>query len=136
MTLDDALARHPGAVTFRPGDSAALNAGILALMRSGRKTMTCAAWADFEAGAEALPVVGRIDIALDWEGRPACAVETLRVERIAFSAMDETRIPPQGEFRDLAHWREGYRAYLERAGSFDPDMPMMVETFRLAEDFG
>ncbi len=134
MTLDEALARYPGAATFRPGDSAELNAEILFLVRSGRKTMTCDAWSAFGAD-EPLPEPGRIDIALDWSGRPAYAVETLRVEKIRFCDMTEDRIPAQGEFRDLPHWQEGYRAYLDRAGRFSPDIPMMVETFRLVEDF-
>ena len=130
------LARYPGAVSFRYGDSAALNAEILALVRAGTKTMTCDALGAFEARGEALPEAGRIDIALDWEGTPALAVETVRVERIRFDRMDEGRIPPQGEFRDLAHWRAGYEAYLTRAGHFAPDVLMVVETFRVVEDFG
>lgn len=135
MRLADALSRYPGAVTYRPGDSAALNAEILALVRSGRKTVTCEAWSAFGVD-EPLPEPGRIDIALDWTGCPAYAAETLRVDKIQLCDMTEDRIPAQGEFRDLAHWRKGYRNYLERAGLFALDVPMMVETFRLVEDFG
>ena len=130
--LDRALARYPGAVTYRPGDGPALNAEILALMRAGRKTMTCEAWD--RALADGLPVPGRIDIALDWGGAPALATRTLRVERIAYADMDTARVVPQGEFRDLDHWRQGYRAYLTRAGVFAPDLPLMVETFEVVAD--
>ncbi len=135
ITLSEALARYPGAITFRPGDSAELNARILALVRAGRKTVSCDAWAAFGPGAEPLPEVGRIDIALDWAGSPAYAVETLAVERIGFDRMTEDRVLPQGEFRDLADWQSGYRSYLERAGLFAPGVEMMVETFRMVEDF-
>jgi uncharacterized protein YhfF len=133
MTLDEVLVRYSGAVAYRPGDGPALNAEILALMRSGRKTVTCDAWES--ARADGLPVPGRIDVALDSEGRPALATRTLKVERVPFDAMDAARVAPQGEFRDLAHWREGYRAYLTRAGTYAPDVAMMVETFEVVEDF-
>ncbi len=131
----DIAARYPGAVPFRYGDSAALNGEILALVRAGRKTVTCDALPAFQARGEPLPEPGRIDIALDWQGKPALAVETLKVESIPFDQVDAARIPPQGEFRDLDHWRQGYRAYLTRAGHFAPDVVMLVETFRVVEDF-
>jgi O-acetyl-ADP-ribose deacetylase (regulator of RNase III)/uncharacterized protein YhfF len=132
LTLDAALARYPDAVAYRPGDGPALNAQILSLMRAGRKTMTCDAWARAEANG--LPVSGRIDIALDWDGCPALATRTLAVDRISFEHMDAARVAAQGEFRDLDHWRAGYRAYLSRTGSFSPDVALMVETFEVVED--
>jgi len=107
----------------------------LALMRSGLKTGTCDAWVIYVDGTEELPVVGRVDIALDWAGRAALATRTLAVERIAFDEMDEMRVAQQGEFRDLAHWRLGYEAYLTRAGRFAPDVDMMFERFEIVEDF-
>jgi uncharacterized protein YhfF len=81
MTLDDALARYPGAVAFRFGDSPGLNAEVLALVRAGKKTVTCDAVKAFEARGEALPEPGRTDIACDWDWRPACAVKTVALER-------------------------------------------------------
>ena len=139
MQLDlppDIRARYPRAVAFRYGDSAELNAEILGLVRAGRKTMSCDALPAFTARGEPVPEVGRTDIALDWDGNPALAVQTVTVEHIPFDRMDESRIPPQGEFRDLDHWRQGYRAYLTRSGHFAPDVVMVVETFRVVEDFG
>ena len=53
-------------------------------MRSGVKTGTCDVWSIYVDGTEELPVVGRVDIALDWAGRAALATRTLAVERIAF----------------------------------------------------
>ena len=131
----DALDRYPGAVSFKYGDSAKLNAEILALVLAGRKTVTCDAVAGFEQRGEELPVVGRTDVALDWDGLPVAAVRTMAVEVIAFDEMLETLIAPQGEFRDLAHWRAGYEAYLTRAGLFAPDVAMLVETFEVVERF-
>lgn len=136
ISVEAALARYPGAVTYTFGDSAALNAEILALVRAGKKTVTCGAVAAFEADGEALPEPGRVDISLDWKGGPALAVETVEVKLVPFDAVTEDMVPDQGEFRDLAQWRAGYRAYLERAGHFAPDALMVIERFRVVEDFG
>lgn len=135
MMLDQALAKYPGAESFTYGDGPDLNAEILTLVRAGRKTMTCDATCAFVARAEKLPEPGRIDIALDWSGTPVLAVRTVLVEYIAFDQMDASRIAPQAEFRDLAHWRAGYKAYLTRAGHFAPDVEMLVETFEVIEVF-
>lgn len=134
--LAAALARYPGAVTFRYGDGPALNVQILALVRAGRKTVSCDALAAFQARGEALPEPGRRDIALTWDGTPALVIETQRIDLIPFDRMPEALIPPQGEFRDLAQWQAGYRDYLTRSGHFAPDAVMVVETFRLIEDLG
>ena len=130
----DPFDRYPGAVAYTPGDSAALNAEILALMRSGRKTASCDGWD--RAVAEGLPRVGRIDMALDWQGRPALATRTLRVEKLAFEDVTEAHVAPQGEFHDLDDWRQGYRAYLSRNGGFEAGMAMMIEHFEIVEDLG
>ena len=135
MTEAEALALYPGSVSFKFGDSAALNAEILALVLSGMKTVTCDALANFEARAEPVPVVGRTDIALNWAGRPVAAVRTVEVLHIPFDQMTEALVTDQGEFRDLAHWRDGYEAYLTRAGVFAPDVMMLVERFDVAEVF-
>jgi uncharacterized protein YhfF len=135
VSLDEAQRRYPGAVAFTYGDGPELNAEILALVRGGRKTMTCYAAEAFALRGEPLPYPGRVDIALDWSGRPALAVRTVSVKRQRFCDVGEADVPPQGEFRDLAHWRAGYEAYLRRAGCFSEDVEMVMETFELVEDF-
>ncbi len=132
--LDDIEARYPEATRFTFGDSAALNAEILALVRAGRKTVSCDAWDAFAARGEPLPEPGRIDLALNWEGQPELAIRTVRVDKILFSEVREVHVPAQGEFRDLTQWRAGYEAYLSRAGFFHPDVDMLMETFELVED--
>lgn len=135
MTEADAIARYPGAGSFRFGDSRALNAQILDLVRQGRKTVTCDAVAGFAQRHEPLPEPGRIDIALDWDGAPVLAIRTVDVTRMPFSAMTEDLVADQGEFRDLGDWSAGYRAYLTRAGLFSPDAEMLVERFTVVEVF-
>lgn len=136
VTLERALARYPGSVSFAFGDSAALNAEILALVRAGKKTVSCDALACFLARGETLPEAGRIDIATRWDGSPALAVRTVAVEHVPFDQMTEERVVDQGEFDDLAHWQRGYTAYLTRSGHFAPDVMMLVERFEVVEDFG
>ncbi|WP_394688499.1 ASCH domain-containing protein [Hoeflea sp.] len=135
LTLEQALKRYSGAQTYRSGDSEQLNRVIIDLMRAGRKTATCAAPEEFEDDPESYPEVGRIDIALDWNGDPALATRTLSLETISYAQMDESRIAAQGEFEDLEHWRKGYRAYYQRQGFFDPDMVFIYERFEVVEDF-
>lgn len=135
LSLEDAQARYPGAQAFAFGDSAALNAEILALVRAGRKTVTCDALAAFEARGEAAPQPGRIDIATDWAGQPVLALRTLTVQHMPFDEMTVELVADQGEFRDLAEWRRGYEAYLTRSGQFAPDVLMLVERFEVVEVF-
>ena len=52
-----------------------------------------------------------------------------------FGAMTEALVADQGEFRDLAQWRDGYAAYLTRAGLFSRKVEILVERFEIAEDF-
>jgi len=135
MTLTAAQAKYPGAIGFTYGDSAKLNAEILTLVRSGQKTVTCDALAGYEARSEPPPKVGRVDIALDWAGVPQLAVRTVHVQVVGFDRMPEALVADQGEFRDLDHWQQAYRAYLTRAGLFAQDADMLVERFELLEDF-
>lgn len=135
MTEAEALALYPGSISFKYGDSAALNAEILALVLSGMKTVTCDALVNFEARGEPVPVVGRTDIALNWAGRPVAAVRTVEVLHIPFDQMSEDLVTAQGEFRDLEDWRRGYEAYLTRAGVFAFDVVMLAEHFDVVEVF-
>jgi uncharacterized protein YhfF len=136
ITEKEALARYPGAIAFKYGDGAALNAEILDLVKAGKKTVTCGALAGFEAANEPMPEVGRVDIALDWDGRAVMAIRTVAVDLIPFDQMPEGLVADQGEFRDLNHWRKGYTAFLTRAGLFEPDVMMLVERFEVVEVFG
>ena len=133
--LADIRARYPDATTFTFGDSRALCDRLLALVRSGRKTATCAALREFDAEGEALPVEGRKDIALDWDGRPVLLIETFSVSLIRYRDVDESFALAEGENDSLEGWREDHRRYFERNGGFDPQMMLVCERFRLVEDF-
>ncbi|CTQ49615.1 ASCH domain-containing protein [Jannaschia donghaensis] len=135
QTLQQIIDANPEAETFRFGDDKALCDQILALVRSGKKTATCEAARHYGEKGDAWPEIGRRDVALEWDGRPAVMIETVAVETRCWSEMDEDFVAAQGEFRDLAHWREAYRAYFERTGGWSEDMKIMCERFRVVEDY-
>ncbi|WP_170368172.1 ASCH domain-containing protein [Ruegeria arenilitoris] len=132
--LENLKERYPGAETFQFGDNRALCDELLALVRSGRKTATCGALRDFTAGGEAMPQVGRRDIALDWDGQPALVIETVDVTVRRYCDVDEAFALAEGENDSLEGWREDHRRYFERNGGFDPKMELVCERFRLVED--
>ena len=135
VSLQDIVDANPEAETFRFGDSRAACDAILALVRSGAKTATCEAARHYGFRGDAWPEVGRRDVALDWDGAPAVMIETMEVATRRWSQIDADFVAAQGEFRDLAHWREVYRAYFERTGGWSEDMKIMCERFRVVEDY-
>ena len=89
-------ARFPNAETFTFGDNAVLCEQLLELVRCGKKSATCGALRDFDAG-EPMPLVGRRDIALDWNGHPSLIIETTHVTRTRFCDVTEDFALAEGE---------------------------------------
>lgn len=133
-SLDDVLARYPGAETFTFGDSQTLCDELLALVRAGTKTATCGALSDYTLCGDALPEVGRRDVALNWDGSPALVIETVAVTVTRFCDVDEDFALAEGEDASLEGWRAGHKAYFERNGGFAPEMELVCERFRMVED--
>ncbi len=121
--------------TFTFGDTECLCNRLLALVRSGKKTATCAALRDFGPGGEPMPVVGRRDTALGWDGTPALIIETEEVFLRRFCDVDESFALAEGENDDLAGWRRDHQAYFQRNGGFDPEMVLVCERFRIVHDY-
>jgi uncharacterized protein YhfF len=134
MTLEELKQKYPGAETFKFGDSQELSDDLIALVRSGKKTATCGAFRDFEDGGEAMPVPGRRDIALNWDGSPALVLETVDVFITRYCDVDEDFALAEGEDEDLAGWQQGHSQYFERNGGFDPEMKLVCERFKLIQD--
>ena len=118
-------------VSFKFGDSRDLCDRLLALVQAGTKTASCGALADFTDG-EPMPVVGRQDIALDWDGNPALLIETTEVSIHRFRDVPEDFALAEGE-GSFADWKQGHIAFFSRNGGFDPDMELVCERFRLVE---
>ncbi len=132
--LEQLKNRYPGAQTFKFGDNAALSAELLALVRAGKKTATCDALRNYPEGSLDMPVVGRRDIALNWDDRPALVIETVEVSICRYCDVTEDFALAEGENETLAGWRDDHRRYFERNGGFDPEMELVCERFRLVED--
>lgn len=135
MTLDDVKKKYPNAETFKFGDGPELCARLTALVREGKKRATCGAMRDYEAGLEAMPEVGRIDIVLNWDDTPAMAIRTASLEQKRFSDVTADFALAEGENETLEGWQSDHQEYFERNGGFDPSMLLLCERFELIEDF-
>ena len=135
VTLEEIIARYPGAQTFRFGDSEALSDELLALVRAGRKVATCTHMQELEDGTLP-PQVGRCDVAVNFDGTPALVIETVELVETSFQEMTEEMALAEGENDSLAGWRHDHERYFRRLGVFAPDMPLIWERFAVVEDFG
>lgn len=133
--LQQLTERYPGAETYVFGDSARLSAELLALVRSGKKRATCLSMAEVARG-EALPQIGRCDIATTFDGRPALVNRTLELRLVRFCDMSEALALAEGEDETLEGWRAGHEVYYRRLGVFDPEMELIWERFEVVEDLG
>jgi uncharacterized protein YhfF len=135
MNTDDTQVPSNAEVSFKFGDSEALCNELLRLVRSGKKTATCDALRHFGTHGEEMPVVGRRDVALNWDGTPALLLETLEVTQTRFCDVEEGFALAEGENDDLEGWQRDHREYFERSGSFDREMMLVCERFRLVHDY-
>jgi uncharacterized protein YhfF len=82
-----------------------------------------------------MPEVGRTDIALNWDGTPALAIETTSVSLTRFCDVEEKFALAEGEDETLEGWQNGHRRFFDRNGGFDPQMMLVCERFKLVADF-
>ena len=135
MRIEALKARYPGAETYVFGDSARLSAELLGLVRSGKKQATCLSMAEVARG-EAVPQIGRCDIATTFDGRPALVTRTMELRLVRFCDMPEEMALAEGEDEGLAGWKAGHERYYRRLGVFDPEMELIWERFEVVEDLG
>ena len=121
-------------VTFSFGDSPDMADELLDLVIAGVKTATCGALRDFGPEGAELPVVGRQDVILDGQGRPAVRIETLDVSYCLFSEIDLEFALAEGEGdSNVDEWRAGHALYFKRNGGWSMDMELVCERFRVVE---
>ena len=125
---------YPGAGSFKFGDNAKLSKRLIGLVRSGHKRATCGALTDFADDPASMPVVGRCDIAQNWDGTPALVIRTVKVEQVRFCDVTEEMALAEGENVDLEGWQADHQAYFERNGGFDAEMMLVFEHFEVVED--
>lgn len=122
-------ATYQGLKTFKFGDSAELADRLAALVVAGVKTGTCSA-AVHGPDAE----IGERQICLNSSGQPVCEIETIETQTLPFTAVTPEMAALEGE-GDLSYryWREAHEAYYKREGTWQPDMDVIFETFRVTQ---
>ncbi|HET7303922.1 MAG TPA: ASCH domain-containing protein [Segeticoccus sp.] len=107
---------------------------LLDLVLTGTKTATASSYADYAREDEELPAPGTLGIVLDGAGHPRALVRTVEVRVVPFDQVDAEHARDEGEGdRSLNHWRAVHeRFFTEHAGGgFQPDMPVVLERFRV-----
>ncbi|WP_441351125.1 ASCH domain-containing protein [Sulfitobacter sp. SK012] len=132
--FEDLQDTYPGAGTFMFGDSAEVSQIMIASVRAGKKSATCCALSDFDDAPEAMPVVGRCDIAANWDGTPALVIRTVKVEQVRFCDVTWAMAMVESEDDTIAEWKTNHQSYFERNGGFDSEMMLVFEHFELVED--
>ncbi len=125
---------YPGAGTFKFGNNKTECQQQITLVRLGEKSANCAPFRDFKDDPEAMPVVGRCDIAANWGGSPAIVVRTTRVEHVRFCDVTEDMAQAESSSYTLQGWRTSKEAYFKRNGGWSDDMPLIFEFFEMVED--
>ena len=126
MKTNELEAKLASSVTFTFGDSKELCDQLLCLIRLGTKTATCGTLRDFESQDEAMPAVGRQDIALNSDGTPALILETVEVTQQRINDVTESFALAEGENDDLStHFGRGnqFVMLVEQAMAKTPKNP-------------
>ncbi|WP_254075412.1 ASCH domain-containing protein [Paenibacillus tritici] len=136
------LVQHPEAAdkfdsAWAFGDNPRLADELLDLVLRGIKTGTAQNYDLLEAQGLPLPFAGGLSILLDSTGQPRGIIETTKVEIVPFAEVTAEFAYSEGEDdRSLESWRHEHEVFftreLQREGkSFDPNMRVICETFRL-----
>ena len=120
------------------GDSPALSAELLELIRAGTKRAGASLLWAHEDERDPPPTVGDIGIVVSWEGAPAFVTLVVRCEVIPFDQVTAEFAWLEGEGdRTLAFWRDAHWAFFEReckrlGYKASAKMPVVCCEFQLA----
>lgn len=109
---------------------------LLDLVLDGTKTATASSLWDYEATSDPIPEAGELSIILDSAGTPRAVIRTVGVSIVPFDRVgaDHARAEGEGD-RTLEDWRvtheRFWRHHSENPRGFEPDMPVVCETFRV-----
>ena len=107
---------------------------LLGLVLDGRKTATASSQADYAKEGEELPEPGTLGIVLDGAGHPRALVVTTEARVVPFDQVDADHARDEGEGDgSLENWRVAHEGYFSEhaEGGFRPDMPVVLERFRV-----
>ena len=131
---EDLQDTYPGAGTFTFGDSKEMSDRLIGLVRKGLKRATCGALSEFEDDPDSMPMVGRCDIAANWDGTPALVIRTTKVVQVRFCDVTWDMARREGENASLEEWQADHREFFARNGGFDSEMLLVFEYFEVVED--
>ena len=107
-----------------------------ALVLKGQKTATCSMKYWYEEENEPMPVVGHLQVVLDWAKNPVCIIEIISVEESFFSEVtaDFAFLEGEGD-RSLEWWRKAHWDFFsqeckELSIELSEDMILVLEKFR------
>jgi len=124
---------YPGAGTFQFGHTKVINERQLKMVRNKKKTAMSAPYREFVDDMDSMPMVGRCDIAANWDGSPALVIKTRVVRKVRFDEVTVGMAKAEGE-KTLELWRAHKQAYLEKNGGFKPSDVLVFEHFEMIED--
>jgi len=110
--------------------------GLLSLVLAGKKRATTSCLAAYELDNEALPKAGDYSIVTDWDGDPACVIETTAVTVLPFNEVTCDICKREGEDECLETWQEGHRHFFTEEGrqlgyQFTETTPVVFEDFEV-----
>lgn len=118
------------------GDSLAAASQNCDEIVAGRKTLISYPENGYRVAMKGMPVIGEHNIIVDWQGKPACIIETTSVLRCAFNKVSSELCKAEMPDADFDEWQEKKEAELKReveelGGAFSEEMPLVLESFRV-----
>ena len=132
--MEDLQETYPCVGTVRLHDNKVACDRLNRLVHSGHKTAEYNALAYYDNQPNAMPKVGRCDIATDRQDVSTLVICTNSVERIRIYDVSLGIAFATGENSDLDGWRKDRKAFFERNGGFEPQMMLLLEHFELVEN--
>lgn len=122
---------------FAFGDGPDMADKLLALVLAGTKQATASRFNFYRKAGTRPPAPGDLSLVLDGRGRPACVIETTRVDISPFNTATAEFAFVEGEGdRSLEYWQDVHLSYFHRecareGNFFSEDEPIVFERFRL-----
>ncbi|NQY54750.1 MAG: ASCH domain-containing protein [Campylobacteraceae bacterium] len=114
------------------------NANLCAdLICIGQKTATCSLKYSYESCNENIPIIGHLQVVLDWSGKPVCIIEIESVEECKYSNVSEDFAYLEGEGdRSLKWWKKSHWDFFTqecKEVNIEPseDMILILEKFKV-----
>lgn len=111
-------------------DAEAANRAIDLILSGDRRAMIYPL-NGYRTSMHAHPEAGDLNVVTDWNGAPACVIETTAVHTAAAGSVTDAQVALAAEYADAAAWRAGaIKTEIEELGGvFDDAVPVIIEEF-------